>query len=58
MLKNILLYCLVHFIFLIIIRTNVIQNNNTEKNIIGLDQNNTYLFAYLLLLDIVTFKNI
>jgi len=41
--KNILLCCLIHFIFLFIIPNYITNNNN--------------LFVYLLLLDIATFKN-
>jgi hypothetical protein len=48
MIKNLILFCLIHFIFIFIIP--YISNNNTEKN-------NIYLFAYLLLLDIITFKD-
>ena len=43
--KNILLCCLIHFIFIFIIIPNYITNNNI------------YLFAYILLLDIATFIN-
>ena len=44
--KNIVLCCLIHFIFIFIIIPNYITNNNI------------YLFAYILLLDIATFINI
>ena len=44
--KNILLCCLIHFIFIFIIIPNYITSNN-----------NIYLFVYLLLLDIATFIN-